>query len=251
MSLGEHLQELRYRLVLSLAVIVVVAVVAAFFYDSLLQLMARPWELAVAEITRSRPDLDPNLIYSGVSSPFTLALKVVVVAALVVSSPFWLYQIWAFIVPALLPHEKRWALVFVTVATPLFLAGVVAGYWIAPKGVAFLLEFTPERLDVTNLVDMPYFLGVLIQLMLLFGVGFLIPVFTVVLNLAGVVPATTMAKYRAYVVFGCFVFAAVATPSGDPVSMLALGIPMGLLFVVAEVIAHINDRRRGKAIGDH
>jgi sec-independent protein translocase protein TatC len=182
----------------------------------------------------------------GITSPFTLALKVSGVAGAVLTSPIWLYQLWAFIVPGLLAKEKKWSLIFIGTATPLFLAGVVVGYIVVPKGITVLLGFTKS--GVANLQSFPDFLSFLLRIMIVFGIAFLIPLIVLMLNIVGVVKAKQLTKYRSYVIFGCFVFGAVATPSTDPFSMLALALPMAVLFVATEVIARVLDRRRARRL---
>lgn len=246
MTLFEHLNELRYRLVVSTLAIVVAMVACAFFYEQMYQVLLHPYEVAKAALETAKPGLKLEVVNIGVGAPFSLAMKITLIAALVVSAPIWLYQIWSFVVPGLLAKEKKWALVFVMSASPLFAAGVALGYWVMPKGIAVLVGFTPEAVDTTNMLNVNDFLSFLIRVMLVFGIAFLIPVFVLMLNFLGVVKASSLAKSRMYVVFGTFIFGAVATPTTDPISMLALAIPMSILFLVAEVIAHLSDRRKAR-----
>lgn len=248
MSLADHLRELRYRVIVSVVAIIVASLLAAIWYDALYQVMLRPYLLAVEMLAQSNPNLDPTTVITGVTTPLFLAIQVCVVAGLVVSSPFWLYQVWAFIVPALLAKEKRYAIGFLSAAIPLFLLGVLIGYYIMPQGISVLLSFTPGSVPVMNLIDVRDFLQLTLQLMVVFGIGFLIPVVVVGLNLVGVVSAQRLGKIRMYVIFGIFVFGAAATPSTDPFSMLALAIPMSLLFLAAEVVCRVHDRRKAKAL---
>ena len=251
MTLFEHLRELRYRLVIAAGAVILGLILCALFYGQLYGVLLHPYEEAKAALAISKPGLDTTVVNSGVSAPLTLAIKIVAAASLLLTSPVWLYQLWAFIVPGLLAKEKKWAYIFVGTAVPLFLAGVVLGYFVMPKGIAVLLSFTPETSDVTNLIELNTFLEFLIKLMLVFGLAFLIPVVVLLLNFLGVVKAKWLAKFRVYIIFGTCVFGAIATPSTDPFSMLALAVPMTVLFLVAEVIAHFNDRRRAaKAGGD-
>jgi sec-independent protein translocase protein TatC len=182
------------------------------------------------------------LVNINLTSPLTLSLKVSALAGAIVTAPIWLYQLWAFIVPGLLAKEKKWALIFIGVATPVFIGGVVVGYVVLPKAITVLLSFTQS--GVTNLQDINAYLSFLLRLMLVFGIAFLIPLVVLLLNIVGVIKAKTLSKYRSLVIFGTFVFGAIATPSTDPFSMLALAAPMTLLFLAAEVIAHIHDRRK-------
>jgi len=249
MSLADHLRELRYRLIVSLSVIALGMVGSAFFYNQLMGLLTAPLLSAQQQLAVSNPELDLQAVLPDVTTPFLLALKVVGIAGLVVTSPVWIYQAWAYVVPALVAREKRLALVFLSAALPLFLFGVLVAYWVLPQGIVVMMQFTPMGVDVTNLLDINNFLGLLIQLMLVFGLGFLVPVFVVALNLLGVLTADQLKGARTYVIFGCFVFAAAATPGGDPFSMIALAVPMALLFVAAEAVCRVNDRRRARRVG--
>ncbi|MFP5283521.1 MAG: twin-arginine translocase subunit TatC [Actinomycetes bacterium] len=246
MTLFEHLRELRYRLIVASLAILAGMIVCAFFMDQLYALLTRPYEVGKAALQASNPDLDPELVNNDLTSPFTLYLKIAAVGGLVLSAPVWLYQLWAFIVPGLLAKEKKWALAFIGVASPLFAAGVAVGYIVMPKGISVLLSFTQS--GVTNLLNINNFLSFLLRLMVVFGIAFLIPLIVLMLNIVGVVKARHLAKYRTYVIFGTFVFGAVATPSTDPFSMIALAAPMTVLFLVAEAIAHILDRRKARRL---
>ncbi|MFZ0531075.1 MAG: twin-arginine translocase subunit TatC [Propionicimonas sp.] len=246
MSLADHLRELRYRVIVASAAIIAASLFAAVWYDQLYLVLMRPYLIAVDMLKASNPNLDTTAVISGVGTPLMLALQVCLVAGLVISSPFWLYQLWAFIVPALLAKEKKYAIGFIAVAMPLFLLGVTVGYLVLPQGISVLLSFTPSSVPVTNLLDVNDFLKLTLQLMVIFGVGFLMPVVVVGLNLLGVVTAKQLAKVRMYVIFGTFIFGAAATPSTDPFSMLALAVPMTVLYLGAEVVCRMNDRRKAK-----
>jgi sec-independent protein translocase protein TatC len=247
MTLFEHLRELRYRLIVACLAIVAGMIASAFFYGLLFEVLTAPYFAAITDLKANRPDAVTELVNNGITSPFTLALKICAVAALVITGPIWLYQLWAFIVPGLLAREKKWALIFIATASPMFAAGVAVAYIVLPKGITVLLSFT--QAGITNLQDINTYLSFLLRVMIVFGIGFLIPLLVLMLNIVGVVKAKQLAKYRVYVIFGTFVFGAVATPSTDPFSMLALAAPMSLLFVAAEVIAHILDRRKARRAG--
>ena len=248
MTLFEHLRELRYRLVVSSLAILVGMIIAWFFREDLMAVLRAPYDAAVEQLKARDPKAETILVNQGIASPFTLALKVSALAGAVLTAPVWLFQLWSFIVPGLLAKEKKWTLIFIGAATPLFAAGVAVGYLVLPKGITVLLSFTQN--GVANLQDVNQFLSFLLRFMIVFGVAFLIPLVVLMLNIVGVVKAKQLSKYRTYVIFGTFVFGAVATPSTDPFSMLALAVPMALLFVAAEVIAHILDRRKARRAGD-
>ena len=243
MALADHLRELRARLLRVVLVLVLAVVVALFFYDQLLGLVIDPYNKALAAID---PGTKTLATINGVGGPLLLQLKLSGVAAVVLTSPYWLLQIWGFIVPGLHAHEKRWTRLFAAVAGPLFLVGVAVGYYVLPKGLQVLIGFTPDAL--TNLVDFGEYFSFMTRMLLVFGVAFEIPLFVVLLNLAGVVSGKTLGSYRPWIVLGTFVFAAVATPSTDPFSMLMLAVPMTGLFMVSEMIARLVDKRRSTRV---
>jgi sec-independent protein translocase protein TatC len=240
MALADHLRELRARLLRVVLVLILAVIVALFFYDQLLAFVFNPYRDAVSRLpgTKTTPTI------GGIGGPLLLQLKLSGLAAVVVTSPYWLLQIWGFIVPGLHAHERRWTRLFAAIAGPLFLVGVAVGYYVLPKGLEVLIGFTPA--DLTNLVEFGEYFSFLTRMLLVFGVAFEIPLFVVLLNLAGVVSGRTLGNYRPWIVLGTFVFAAVATPSTDPFSMLMLALPMTALFMVSEVIARLVDKRRRK-----
>ena len=241
MALADHLRELRARLMRSVLALVVALVIALFFYDQLFEIIYRPYQLAREQL-RGQVNTTPTI--SGAGGPLLLQLKLCGVAAIVATSPYWLLQIWGFIVPGLHQHERRWTKVFVFVAGPLFLLGVGVGYYVLPKGLAVLIGFAPDKL--LSLVDFGEYFSFFSRMLLVFGIAFEIPLFVLLLNLAGVVSGRSLGRHRPWIVVGTFVFAAVATPSTDPFSMLMLAVPMTVLFLLSEVIARVVDRRRGR-----
>jgi sec-independent protein translocase protein TatC len=241
MALSDHLRELRARLLRSAVVVVVSFGIALFFYDQLLDLIFIPYDEARARLGE---DVKTEPVVSDLGGPLLLQLKLCGIVGLIAASPYWLYQIWAFILPGLHATERKWSRIFAAIAGPLFFAGVATGYLILPKAIEVLISFTPQ--DTTNLVDFGRFFSFITRMLLVFGISFEIPLFVVMLNLAGVVSGKALGRYRPWIVIGTFVFAAVATPSTDPFSMLFLAVPMLVLFLVAEVIARTVDRRRGR-----
>jgi sec-independent protein translocase protein TatC len=242
MSLGDHFRELRARLMKSLLALVAATVASFFFYDQLLDLVTGPFNHA-RDMLGS--DTKTVIYVSGVGGGLMIQLKLCALSGVVVSSPVWLYQIWAFVLPGLHRNERRWTMVFVAIAGPLFAAGVALGYYVLPKGLQVLISFTPA--DMENLNDFNDFFSFITRMLLVFGLSLEIPFFVVLLNLAGVVSGKALGRYRPWIVLGTFVFAAVATPSTDPFSMLILALPMLILFMVSEVIARLVDRRRARS----
>ena len=242
MALSDHLRELRGRLMKSVLVLLVGLVVALFFYDEIFQLVLTPYETAKEQLGS---EVSTEATIAGVGGPLMLQLKLCGMVAVVATSPYWLYQIWAFILPGLHAKERTWTRVFAAIAGPLFLAGVVVGYLTLPKGLEILIGFT--QADLTNLVEFGDYLTFLIRTLLVFGIAFEIPVFVILLNLAGVLRGESLGAHRPWIVIGTFVFAAVATPSTDPFTMIFLAGPMLVLFAISEVIARMLDRRRRAA----
>ncbi|MDT9592326.1 twin-arginine translocase subunit TatC [Nocardioides zeae] len=241
MALTDHLRELRARVLRVLTLWVVALVVSLFFFDVIFQLVFQPYEQAAAELGGST---DTQATIAGVGGPLVLYLKLCGVTTLVLTSPYWLYQIWAFILPGLHRHERKWSRVFAAIAGPLFLLGVAVGYWTLPKGLEILIGFT--QAELTNLVEFGDYFSFLVRTLLVFGVSFEIPVFLVLLNLAGVMKGATIGHYRPWFIIGIFIFAAIATPSTDPFTMLFLAIPMCFLVGISEVITRLLDRRRAR-----
>jgi sec-independent protein translocase protein TatC len=241
MALSDHLRELRARLMKSVLFLILAFCIALFFYDQLLDLVATPYKDAQEKISGT---VDSKLVLNNITAGLLLQLKLCGVVAIVVSSPFWLYQIWAFIVPGLHPNERKWSRVFAAVAGPLFIGGVALGYYVLPKGIAVLIQFTPD--NVQNLVEFTTYFSFITRMLLVFGIAMEIPLFVVLLNLAGIISGRAIGRARPWIIIGTMIFAAVATPSTDPFSMLMLAIPMLILFALSEVIARIIDRVRGR-----
>lgn len=240
MSLREHLIELRSRMLKSALAIAAGAVVGWILYEQIFDILSFPIESVVAQAQARGADV--KLIMTGVAQAFTLRLQVSAVAGVVIASPVWIYQLWRFLTPGLRRRERRWGILFVGVSVPLFLAGILVAYRILPSALEILFEFTPSQ--VSNYVPVDTYLSFFLRMSLVFGIGFLIPVVLVGLNLAGVLTGRKLASGWRFIVFGVFVFAAVATPTGDPVNLLMLAGPMFLLTALALVFCFVNDRRR-------
>jgi sec-independent protein translocase protein TatC len=239
MPLMEHIRELRNRILKAIAGILAGAVVGWIFYDPIWRVLQHPY----CKIPQSnRLNGKCALTTTGILDPFVLRIKICVIIGLVLASPIWLYQIWAFVAPGLYHRERRWTYVFMGGAIPLFAAGAFLAYETLDKGLGILLGFTPDH--VVPLVTITSYLSYAVAMLLIFGVTFELPLFVVVLNLAGVLTHARIRKWRRTLVFGIFAFAAVATPSQDPFTMLALALPTVVLFEVAEVIAYVHDRRK-------
>ena len=242
MPLTEHLRELRSRLVKSGIAIGLGMVVGWIYYDQLFAWLSAPFEGAVNAAREQGRDV--TLALTGVADPFVLQMQIAAIAGVILASPIWLYQIWRFVTPGLHKHERRWAIGFAAVAVPLFLAGVLMAYVVLPVGLQVLLGFTPE--NVENIVAVDRYLSFFIRMVIVFGVGFLVPLLLVLLNFAGVLSGKRLLGWWRWIILVVIIFAAVATPTGDPVNLLLLAGPILLLVMIAVGIALLNDRRRAR-----
>ena len=247
MALSDHFRELRARLIRSALMLVIAFTVAIFFYAQLLEVIQHPYNEAREALAHRNPPIKTEPVINDTTGPILLQFKLCGVVALIAASPYWLYQIWAFILPGLHANEKKYSRMFAAVAGPLFFGGVALGYYVLPKGLTVLISFVPH--GVTNLVDFGRYFSFEMRMLLIFGVAMEIPLFVVLLNFAGIISGRSLAKHRPWIIIGTMVFAAVATPSTDPFSMLMLAIPMLILFAISEVIARVSDRVRGR--GSH
>lgn len=238
MILSDHFREFRARLLRSLLALSIAFVVAIIFRQTLFDAVYGPY----MEAQEKLPFESTEAITSGAAAGLIMWLTLGGFAAVVVTAPYWLYQIWAFILPGLYARERKMSRVFAAVAGPLFITGVVLGYVTLPLGLEVLIGFNPE--GVKNLIDFNDYLQFFARTLFVFGLAFNIPVFVILLNAAGVVKGKSLAAYRPWIVIGTFVFAAVATPSADPFTMTLMAVPMIILFGISEVIARLNDRRR-------
>jgi len=239
MSLGEHLVEFRRRLFLSVAAIAITAVGGFFIADFVWAALSAPLEVVAQSSSRLA-----QINYTSISEAFDTKLAIAITVGVVVSSPLWLWQIWAFITPALVRKEKMYAVGFLVSAIPLFLGGCAAGWWVFPHVVEVMTGFAPD--GTTTLLTARYYLDFSIKFILAIGVGFVLPVFLVLLNFTGVMSAASIIKGWRWAILLITLFTAIATPAADVLSMFLLAIPMVILYYVAALIALVHDRRKAK-----
>lgn len=239
MSLGDHLLELRKRLYIAAAAILVGMVGGWFVADFLLDVLRGPiYTIAEAQ------NRVATLNYDGISSAFDLKLQIALTLGIVATSPIWLYQIWAFFMPGLTRREVKYTLGFFLSAIPLFLLGCWAGFTVFPHIVELMTSFAPSQ-DSAIITAKTYFDFVL-KLVLVVGVAFVLPVFLVLLNFAGVISAKSILKSWRVAILLIVLFTAIATPAADILSMFMLAIPMVVLYFTAAGLAWLHDRRAFK-----
>ncbi len=243
MPLLEHLRELRKRVVRSAAAIGVFAIVGWVYYTQIITTLAEP-VCALKTARETGADNCGALYISGVLGPLNLHIKVALLTGILLAAPFWLYQLWAFIAPALHRKERRNSILFIIAATPFFSVGAYFGYSILPLAIKVLFGFTPDSLN--NLVRFDDYLDFVTRTIFFFGLGFELPVFLVALNLIGAISGKGILRPWRIWIFLITLFVAGFTPSPDPLSMIALAVPLILLYFMAGGIALLNDRRRRK-----
>lgn len=242
MPLASHLHELRRRLTVCVAAVFVGACAAWSAYAEVFDRLTRPLQDAMRGATPG----SVTLAMAGVAEPFTLRVQVSAVMGLIVATPVCSFQLWRFASPGLHRRERRWVWLFMLAAVPLFALGIWLGYRLMPQALGLLMGFTPE--GVSNIIPVSTYLTFVLRMLLVFGVAFQLPVFIVTLNAAGVVTARTLLGWWRQIIIGVLLFAAVATPTGDPVNMLALALPMLLISTVAIAVCALLDRRRGRTV---
>lgn len=240
MSLVEHLQELRARMAKALLGVTAGAVVGYVFFHPIFTVIEHPFCTLPAD-ERALPGAC-RFVFTGPLDAFVVRLKISLIVGLILASPVWLYQLWAFITPALHRHERRWAVGFVSAAVTLFSGGCVLGYYVLGKALRFLLGIGGSGL--VALPDINRYLTYVEKMLLIFGLSFELPLILIMLNLAGLLPASRLRRWRRWAIFLIFVFAGVATPTQDAFTMLALAVPMIALYELAVLAARIHDRRR-------
>ncbi len=242
--LTEHLRELRSRFFKSGIAIAIGMVIGWIYYAEIFVWLSKPFTDVIAAAKANGQDV--TLALTGVADPFVLQIQVSAMAGLVLSAPVWLYQLWRFVTPGLHRNERRWAIGFAAVATPLFATGITFAYLVLPYGLEILLGFTPD--NVENIVSVDRYLSFFIRTILVFGVGFLTPLLIVLLNFAGILSGKRLVSWWRWIIFTVFIFAAVATPTGDPINLLLLATPILILVIIAVFISLLNDRRRARKL---
>ncbi|HEX3648862.1 MAG TPA: twin-arginine translocase subunit TatC [Pseudonocardiaceae bacterium] len=251
MTLIEHLYELRRRLGFAALAVIVGGIVGFVWFSyrigpipSLGQLMNDPYCRLPVTQRVSFAGRPCALLQTQPFEGFLIRLKVGVAAGVVLTSPAWLYQVWAFITPGLYRKERKYALSFVSTAVLLFAGGALMAYLVVPEALKVLSNVGGSQF-VTALAATAY-VGFMLNLLVIFGVSFELPLVVVMLNMVGVLHYEKLRRWRRGMIFGLFVFAAFATPGQDPISMTALAGGLTILLELAIQIARIHDRRKAQ-----
>ena len=239
MSLGEHLVELRKRLFRGAIAVVVGTIAGWVLYDLGI------WTFLSAPITQLAEAQGQDgskiaLNIANITGGFDIHLQVAIVVGIVISSPVWLYQVFAFFVPGLTRREKWYTFGFFFTAIPLFFLGCAAGWFVLPHIVDIMASFVPT--GSTSLYDTKYYLDFVLKLVLATGIAFVLPVFLVLLNFVGVLQGRTILKGWRWAILAITLFTAIATPAADVISMFLLAIPMVILYFAAVLVALWHDR---------
>jgi sec-independent protein translocase protein TatC len=238
MPLADHLRELRSRVVKAGLALLIGAAAGWFLFDPVLARLKEPLD----DYAAAHPDRLIDTTYTGLTSAFSLHLSVAIFLGVIASSPIWLYQIWAFVVPGLTRKEKRLSITFIGVAVPLFLAGCYMALFSLGLVVGVLLDFGAD--GTANLQTLSDYFSFTTRFILAFGFAFLLPVFLVALNLIGILPAERLAKGWRVAVFAILVFSAMMMPTPDPFTMFLLAGPLIIFFFAALGICKLLDRRK-------
>lgn len=237
MSLGEHLKELRNRLVISAIAVMLLAIAGWFLFPWVFEALKQPFTTAAAE------DSQAELNFQGIGTGLNVRLQLSAYTGLILASPIIMLQTWLFVMPGLHRNERRYALGFFGSAVPLFFLGCAAGYYAVNKLVPVLLSFTPTADEVSQYIRYDEYLALLVKTMLAFGVAFVLPVVLVLLNFLGILSGKSMLKAWRWVIFLCFAFTAVMVPTPEPVTLIGMSLAISSLFFAAVGIALLHDRR--------
>ena len=245
MPLFDHLRELRNRVVKMALGLIAGMTVGFIFFQPVWRVIEHPLCSAHIRGYTGCTQLGVNqLVLNGPLDAFYLRVKVALIVGIILSSPLWLYQLWAFIAPGLYAREKRWGHIFLATAIPLFLLGNLLAYLSLGRSMHYLLDLTPH--GVQNLIQVDLYMSFVMTMLLAFGIALELPLLIVMLNLAGILTHERFRKWRRVLIFVVFLIAGIANPSPDPITMLILGGACAALVEVAELIVWRNDRRRAR-----
>ncbi len=244
MTLGDHLRELRRRFLVSAVTVLVGGVLGWIFYPQVYARLSAPFN----DYKLANPHSVISLNFGNATAAFSQQVSLSIFVGVIVSSPVWLYQVWAFIVPGLTKKERNISLAFIGAIVPLFLAGCALAYYVLPAVLAVLYGFTPA--GASNIQQVSEYFSFVTRFILVFGAAFLLPVFLVALNAIGILPASAMLKAWRPAIFGIFVLSAIATPTPDAFTMFLMAIPLTVLYFLAILVSKLIERRKRKSRPD-
>jgi len=242
MTLRDHLAELRVRIVRSMLAITLGVIIVMTFYDPILRFITRHYK----NLCDSKPEgfCSGQLNGLGPLDGFTTRISISLYGGIVIAFPVIIWQVWRFVVPALHAKEKKYAIPFLTSVITLFIFGGAVAYWTLTYALEFLISWSGD--DVNQVFQISKYISFVGLMVAAYGVGFEFPVLLVFLQIVGVVKPSQLRKQWRYAVLVIFVIAAVITPSGDPISMLALAVPMSIFYLLSIVIGMLLVRRKRK-----
>ena len=240
MSFLDHLEELRKRIINSLIAVGIAMAASWFFADNLFRIISAPIEKAGVKLAMSK-----------LTEGFNLELKLAMIAAVFLASPFIIAQVWLFIAPGLYKHERKYALPFIFFSSLLFITGGLFGYFIAfPYAAQFLLDWGAKGMGLTPVIMASDYFDLFIMIELGLGVVFEIPAVIFVLSRIGLVSAGFLLRNTKYAILIAFVVAAVITPTSDIPNMMIMAIPMIGLYLLGILVALVFGKKRRKEPGD-
>ena len=241
MKLSGHLREFRKRLFRSAFAIIGGTIAGWFLFDPVFKELQKP----IIELAKEA-NLNAQVNFGSVVSAFDLHLQIAFFIGLFLTSPIWLYQIWAFVAPALKKRERRYSIIFALTSSPLFIGGAFFGWTLFPAFVRSLLSFTPQ--GSANLVNAAEYVLFTVRVLVVFGGSFVLPVILVLLNALGTLSGKSILKGWRIAIFLISVIGALATPASEPMSMFLLMVPLIGFYYLSALIALANDKRRAKKL---
>jgi len=243
MSLGDHLEELRYRVILAVIGLAVALVASLFFGKTIISFLEKPYFLAMGKEARMQ--------VLGPAEGFISYMNISLITGAVIASPWIFYQLWMFVAAGLYPNEKRYVYMAVPFSVGLFIAGALFFLFvIAPVTLKVLVLFNKEVLEVDSNFTFQKYISLITVMMLVFGVAFQTPIVVFVLNKIGLVSLEALYKSRRFVILGVIIVAAAATPGSDMFSLFALAIPMYLLFELGVLLCYFFNRKQNTIQAD-